>query len=448
MTRLILPACTLLAAAVFATGWPIPPTNAVHPLGNNWGNYQNYGGGGYFHNGIDVITPDSSGAEVRAVRHGWVKGWGTIQAELHYRLAICDTSSDYTGRAEGWLYAHIDAARWHKNLGDEVQEGELIGYLVPWPLAATFDHCHFARISDTGATWMRFPGVTWWFIRNPLTIIRPNTDTRAPAFQDARSGARFAYCRDNVNNSYLAPTSLTGDVDIIARVHDLTGASTGNDTWDRLAPYELDYMIRRSDGRVIQPWTIGIQFSNTLNGSDVGVVYKTDNTCRSRGDYDRREYYYIVTNTDGDSIIEATDTQGKWATALVGDADYWVLVRASDVAGNTTTDSMLVHTANGVPVADRPHALLERQFDLRPVVGPGPRTISFNLLRPGRVQLRVLDQTGRQNRQLCDAHLGTGPHTYTLRPDAAGIYFIELTVPGVTRQARKTVVTRPPRTIR
>lgn len=441
MRAVVILAC-FIAAPAFATDWPIPPLDQPHPLGNNWGNYQDYGGTPYFHNGIDVITPDSSGAEVHAVRHGWVKGWGTIQAELHYRLAVCDTNSGYTGRAEGWLYAHIDADRWHKNLGDEVQEGELIGYLVPWPLDATFDHCHFARISDTGATWQRFPGVTWWFVQNPLTIIRPNTDLVAPVFQNARSGARFAFCRDNVNNNYLSPTGLTGSVDIIARIYDKTGYTTGNDTWDKLAPYQIEHMIRRADGLVIRPWTLSVQFSNRLDAANVHVVYKNDNTCNSYGDYSRREYFYIVTNTDGDSIIESTDTQGKWATDSVGDGDYWVIVKASDIYGNSTIDSMLVTTANGVGLAELPGAALDGRFSLAPTAGRGPRTISLNLLAAGRVQLRVFDQTGRVNATLCDAVLPAGPHSFRFDPEAAGLYVVELVVPGVLRQTAKVAVLR------
>jgi len=102
------------ASSALATGWPLVPIDEVHPLGNSWGEYQGYGGSGYFHPGMDVMG--QAGAEVHAVRHGWVKGWGTISSEQYYRLAICDTSSDFTDRAEGWLYAHIDSGRFHKQL--------------------------------------------------------------------------------------------------------------------------------------------------------------------------------------------------------------------------------------------------------------------------------------------------------------------------------------------
>lgn len=431
----------LFPGAVLATGWPLPPSDSVHPLGNNWGNYQDYGGGAYFHNGIDLITVGRRNRPVVAVADGWVKGWGTIQAELHYRLAICDSPLTYTGRAPGWLYAHIDTARPHKRLGDRVRAGDTIGYLVAWPVTG-FDHLHFARISDTGATWMRFPNVTWHFIQNPLTVLEPRQDLIPPVFENARSGQKFAFCRDNTNNSYLNPASLNGNVDIIAKIHDKTGFSTGNSTWDKLAPFQIEYMIRRQDGLIVQPWTISVQFSNRLDASNVHVVYKNDNTCDSRGDYDYRDYYYIVTNTDGDTIIESTDTQGNWATASVGDANYWVLVRASDIAGNTTTDSMLVTTANGVAIEDTPYPLLRRPFVAIPNPAAGPVRLLFSLATAANCQLRVYDRSGRAAAHILSSPLAPGDYSFFLPDLPAGVYLAELNLGGVTTHRTKLVILR------
>ncbi|MEO0067730.1 MAG: hypothetical protein ABIK23_01165 [candidate division WOR-3 bacterium] len=419
---------TVIAVAniAFAIVWPIPPVNQVHPLGNNWGEFQDYGGGAYFHNGIDIITPDTSNVPVLSVSHGWVKAWGTIQAGLHYRIAVCDSPLTFTGRAEGWLYAHIDTGLPHKSIGDEVWEGDTIGYLVPWPVDSSFDHLHFARISDTGATWQRFPNPTWWFIQNPLCLLEPNTDTVPPVFENARLNWRFAFCRNNQNNRYLHPDSLVGDVDIIARVYDKTGFTTGSTIWDRLAPYQLEYMIRRSDGLIVVPWTVSVQFSNILIGSLVNVVYKDDNTCNSRGDYSRREYYFILTNTDGDSIIEATDSLGKWATGLVGDGEYWVIVRASDVFGNYAVESMPVHTCNGVGIDQISKTNLQERFELAPTLGRGECRISFTVNEPGAVEVMVFDASGRMVKSLFSGWLESGLHTLSFSPLTAGVYNIEL----------------------
>ncbi len=409
-------------------------------MGNNWGNYQDYGDGPYFHNGIDIITPGAQGRKVVAVAHGWVKAWGTISpgSSIYHRFAICDTNSAFTGRAEGWLYAHIDSTRWHRNLGDEVQAGDSIGYLVPWPVDG-FNHCHFARISDTGATWQRFPYPTWWFVQNPLTIIRPNTDAVAPVIENARTNRRFAFCRDNRNNSYLNGDSLVGKVDIITKVYDKTGATTGDSTWDKLAPYEVDYSIRRADGLVVVPWTIGVQFSNTLDGSLVNVVYKADNTCESWGNYDYRDYYFIVTNSDGDSIIEASDTAGNWDTGMVGDTTYWVCVRASDVYGNTTLDSMQVRTRNGLAVEAPPYAVLSRPLRTSQTVSRGG-LISFSLAGTGTARLRVYDPAGRTVAILEDGRLGPGEHRFSFSPRSTGIYLAKLTLNGSNTYSTKLVI--------
>jgi hypothetical protein len=428
------------ASPALATNWPLVPLDSVHPLGNNWGNYQDYGSGPYFHNGIDIITRGAQGRQVTAVRHGWVKAWGTIQAEYHYRLAICDTNSDFTGRAEGWLYAHVDSTRWHRNLGDEVQEGDSIGYLVPWPVTG-FNHCHFARISDTGATWQRFPNPTWWFIQNPLTFMQPNTDLLAPVIENARTNQKFAFCRNNRNNSYMRYDSLVGEVDIIAKVYDKTGTTTGDTVWDKLAPYEINYSVKRQDGLVVVPWTIGVQFSNMLDGSLVNVVYKADNTCKSQGDYDYREYYFIVTNTDGDSIIESSDTTGEWNSGLVGDTTYWVYVRASDVYGNTTVDSMQVRTRNGVAVQEPPYAVLSRSLRAVQTVGHGG-LVSFGTAGSGSVRLRVYDPLGREVAALADGRLGPGEHRFSFTPPANGVYVVKLTLDDKETYNTKLAVLR------
>jgi hypothetical protein len=340
----------LIPLSLLATGWPIAPQDESHPMGNNWGEFQDYGGGAYFHNGSDVF-PMSTGAPVYAVAHGWVKGWGTITANLHWRLPICDSALTFTGRATGWLYAHIDSTRWHKQVGDEVNTGDLIGYLVDF---SGFQHCHFARISDTGATWNRFPNPTWWFIQDPLSIIAPNSDTFKPRFEYARSSnRRFGFCLNNTT-TYRSDTNLYGDVDIIARIYDkVAPLSVGNSIYDRLVPQQIEYLIR---GRYASaPRTLGVTFKYVLPPSgtpEVNVIYKHDQTCHSQGDYDNRYYYFIVTNTDGDSSIEMTDTTGKWATASFPDDYYWVKVFATDAAGNWWAESMQVRTRNNNPIRD------------------------------------------------------------------------------------------------
>jgi hypothetical protein len=410
----------LLGSQLFAISWPIAPVDSVHPLGNNWGNYQNYGGGPYFHNGIDIITPGQQGAPVYAVAHGWVKTWLTIQARYHWRLAIADSNLAYTDSCEGWLYAHIDTSRFHKNIGDEVQEGELIGYLVPWPVAG-FDHLHFARIKDEGSTWDE---ADWEFVQNPLLILSPNTDTIAPKFENARAGQMFAFFRNN-SNVYLSPDSLNGDIDIIAKIYDKTGVTTTDTVWDKLAPFRIEYSIRGEEDSV--PTTLFVQFSGIINQGCIRVIYKTSNPCRSRGDYNYRDYYFIVTNTDGDSILETTDSLECWQTAYFPNGWYYVKVTAYDVSENFTTESMPVFIYNGVEIADNLSPALPSKMS-QITISPNPvisnLNIQLSLSEAEHVNLKIFDNSGRLNKELVNEKFAGGNYILSYQLEHSGIYFI------------------------
>ncbi len=327
--------------------WPLPPTDSLQPLGNNWGEYQNYGGSPYFHPGIDILTPQRQGVPVYAVKDGWVKAWLTIQARYHWRLAIADSSLEYPDSCEGFLYAHIDSARYHKQVGDYVQKGELIGYLVPWPVNG-FDHIHFAKIKDEGYTW---PRADWAFVFNPLILLRPNTDTIPPKFEYARPSQYFAFCLNNTSN-YLNPDSLYGDVDIICKVYDKFGVSTGDTVWDRLIPLKIEYEII-GEYETLEK-TLSFSFSGRLPSDQlINVVYKQDNICRSRGDYNYRDYYFIITNTDGDSLIESSDINYCWPTRNFPNGRYLIKVYAYDASNNCSVCSMFVRVINPSGIAEK-----------------------------------------------------------------------------------------------
>ncbi|MCS7250635.1 MAG: M23 family metallopeptidase [candidate division WOR-3 bacterium] len=329
--------------------WPLPPTDSLQPLGNNWGEYQNYGSSAYFHPGIDIITPNRQGVAVYAIKDGWVKAWLTLGGNLYWRLAIADSSLQYADSCEGFLYAHIDSSRYHKQVGDYVQRGELIGYLVPWPVNG-FDHIHFAKIKDAGNIW---PRADWVFVFNPLILLRPNLDTIPPIFEYARLNHYFAFCLNNTSN-YLNPDSLYGDVDIIAKIFDKFSASTGNNVWDRLIPLKIEYEIIGEYETL--PRTLSFSFSSRLpNDQLISVVYKQDNICRTRGDYNYRDYYFIITNTDGDSIIESSDANYSWQTRNFPNGRYLVKVYAYDASNNCSVCSMYVRIRN-------PSGIIEKAF--------------------------------------------------------------------------------------
>ncbi len=382
---------------IIAAGWPLAPTDTTHGLGNNWGEYQYYGGSPYLHPGIDVMA-DTINRPVYAVQSGFVKAWLTTSGDYHWRLAIADYETNDS--VEAWLYAHIDPYQYHRDVGEYVAEGELIGYLVEWPITG-FDHLHFARIKDAGAVWQYGD---WAFVQNPLLVIQPYDDTTKPVFEDAYPDHKFAFCENNTSN-YLQPDNLHGDVDIVARIYDDVGYPLYDPVWERLIPYRIAYEIRGADSL---PNTLSFVFCGALDYTyNVDVIYKYDSLCNTQGNYSWRKYFFIVSNTDGDSLIESTDAAYAWETNDFVNGDYWVIVEACDAAGNCQRDSMLVTVAN-VGVAE--HGDMVTAHPIR--ISPNP-SIGLITLDTERM-LKIVDASGRV------AASGYGG-SYRLGP---GIYFI------------------------
>jgi hypothetical protein len=76
------------------------------------------------------------------------------------------------------------------------------------------------------------------------------------------------------------------------------------------------------------------------------LIYKEDSTCNTNGDYNSREFFYVVTNSDGDQTYNAADQNESWNTVNVANGDYVVEVVARDVAGNQSIASMTVTVNN------------------------------------------------------------------------------------------------------
>ncbi len=130
-------------------------------------------------------------------------------------------------------------------------------------------------------------------------------------------------------------------MDIIAKIYDKTGIPINqNPVWEKMIPMRISYEIH---GPQNVPERLSFLFRGYLYySSNVNVVYKNDQVCTSRGDYENRDFYFIVTNTDGDTLIEATDANYSWNTTGFPPGNYWIVVKAMDAAGNTTKDSMMV----------------------------------------------------------------------------------------------------------
>ncbi len=317
---------------VFAIFWPVEPINQPHALGNYWGEYQNYSWDPYLHPGIDIFG--NPGDSVFAVRPGFVKAVLTTSGEWHWRVAIGDT--DGPDSCNGWLYAHLEQSSIAVNEGDYVAQGQYLGRLVEWPIY-NFHHLHFACIRGGGWTWTS----DWLFVGNPYDSLDVFNDTAPPVFYNAYNSYRFAISDNNNTSYYFNPGgSIQGTVDVIAKIDDLVGS----DYW-RVNPHKIEYTVH-NDMLSFGP-ILSFKFSDRLYWEDnIDVIYRDDAVCNTRGDYDYRDFYFIVTNTDGDGVVESDDAPCGLKTTDFPDGNYWFVVTASDGVGNTTADSMTIDMEN------------------------------------------------------------------------------------------------------
>jgi len=329
LIRLVSVLCLIFVADGAAIDWPIEPFDASQPLGNSYGEYQDYGGAAYYHPGIDILAP--AGTAVYAVKSGYVKAVLTIYADLHWRVAIGDSAG--AAECDGWLYAHLDPFTIMVTEGEWVEAGQYLGDLVYWPTAG-FHHLHFVKIRHSGVTW----NSNWDFIGNALDELAVVDDPLPPQFLPVPGGVPFAFCQNEAVSYFTPGNPVAGDVDIICRADDMI-----NSSW-LVAPYELEYRI---EGDSSIPWTTSVRFSGYLDyDNNIRAVYQDDVYLNSLGDYENRVFYFNLTNTDGDGIIETSDKALSWRTSYFHNGEYMVFARAYDRAGNVAVDSMSVTVMN------------------------------------------------------------------------------------------------------
>ena len=420
--------------------WPLAP-DAQHPIGNTYGEYQWYGGDAYLHPGIDVMG--SAGQPVYAVAPGVVKAVLTTSGIWHWRVAVADSPTAET--CPGYLYAHLDEPTITVDVGDTVVLGQYLGDLVEWPVA-DFHHVHFARIEDSGDQWYG----DWLSISNPQLEISSQSETTPPEFEPARGSDLLAFCV-NETSDYLDPDALYGQVDIIAHVGDRIASNwvctaqeirytiypVGYPEFpvvdDKLAAY-FDMVLDTYVGGPIDPFL-------------VDLLYKQDTTCPTQGNYDAREFYHIITNSDGNQVYEESDLWQAWDTTELPDAQYVVRVWVRDVAGNAAADSMIVTTANGNPTFVPYGEGTLRLFAGHP--NPARETVTLDLWLPSPedVTLSIYDVGGRLVRTLVDGPRSEGPHRVVWNgrdsrgnPVASGTYFARLSAGSGTADVKLAVV--------
>lgn len=313
--------------------------NVQYPIGNSYGEIQDYGSPQYLHPGVDFLgNPNEN---VYAVRAGVVKAILTTSGSYHWRIAISNNAT--SGSSVGYLYAHTNENSIPYLVGDMVTQGAIVGTLVEWP-GYNFTHCHFARIQASGATW----DGNWWTTNNPLIDVTNIVDNTPPVFLNAISNNKFAI-RKKSNGAYLQPDSVYGNVEIITKIYDQV-----NSAW-KLDVYKIRYSMHPFDNAnnilfnnlaFTYDMPLDEYITNNYTTLCLNTIYSHDASCFSIGNYDDRDYYQIVTNSNGDDTITSADQLCSFNTTLYPDGQYYFKVSAWDASNNLKSDSMLIHIKN------------------------------------------------------------------------------------------------------
>lgn len=382
------------------------------PVGNSYNEIQEYTPGSpYPHPGVDLLGNFQD--TVYSVKNGVVKAILTTSAQYHWRVAIANSAT--SGRSQGYLYAHVDEFTIPYAVGDPVNEGDAVGYLVDWPVAG-FTHCHFARISDQGTTWSG----NWWTFDNPLKFITNITDHLPPTFEFTKGNDKFAF-RD-AGGTYLSPSNLYGNVRVIAKFYDRINTTDWHVDVDKVR-YSLSplatptQMLLDTHAQEYNHWN-DEYFSGPYSQQVLNTLYSRDATCFSLGDYDFREFYHIVTNSDGNDTITAADMQQFFRTADYPNGDYIFRVTAMDPFGLATTDSMIITVQNpSVDVTTAAGSGIK--------VYPNPsREGLFHVTAARPVAYEVWDGLGKR---LAVGRLSTSMDAIDLGGHAAGMYLLRIT---------------------
>jgi hypothetical protein len=422
--------------------WPFVPFDSLHTIWNYYEQHMSYGYSdwSYLHQGLDIIVPMNE--PTYAVEDGFVKCVLTISGNMHWRIAISNEQT--SSLSKGWLYAHLVPSTIQFDVGDTVKQFDYLGDIVRW--SEDWGHIHFVEIEDIGTVW-RYNDNQWGITYNPLLSLRPNTDLFPPIIDDVFSDSKFGFCV-NESDRYIEPDSLFGDIDIIIKVIDYIGDSP----W-QLPAYETYYWIKNlADGNIILPRTLGHILNHAYGFYDSNdytpyatVIYKRDDRLLPSFWMDTiRNYYHVLTNSNGDSLIDLSEKQLAFATANYPDGDYRIFVAARDQYGNTTIDSMNVKFKNDLTnIAERKSQPVAKFELLQNYPNPfNPSTlIQYSIPKPGKVRLNIYNFLGKNISSLVDEFQNPGSYTisFDAKNLASGIYFYELKL-GNHSEIRKMIL--------
>lgn len=356
--------------------------SSYQSIGNSYNELQDYDPANpYLHPGVDLFGNHLE--NVHSVKAGYIKAILTTSGDFHWRVAIANENTPDS--SQGYLYAHLDQNLIPFNIGDTIAEGEVIGQLVDFPVQG-FVHCHFARIVDEGMVWSG----TWWTFDNPLHYMENFIDETPPVFEDVIPGHRIGLRDFGLN--YHTKDSVSGYLNIVSKVYDEM-----NTFW-HVDVHQTGYSIAAKSTPNIklidkQAYNFDMFNDTYFNGAYTPFViqsmYAFDGTCISKGNYDEREFYHVLSNSDGDDTITTADFNNGVDFDALPSGEYIIKVWAKDAVGNYAEDSMLVNVKSFVGVSSKS----KQNIQVYPNPTNGFINIKKQTAETNRVQL--LDITGR-----------------------------------------------------
>jgi len=327
--------------------WPFVPFDEVHTIWNHYEQHMGYGASdwSYLHQGLDIITPINEPAY--AVQEGWVKCVLTTGGDSYWRVAVCpEQSQDY---ADGWLYAHLVESSIQVDVGDYVQIHDYLGDIIEW--SYNWGHIHFVNIHDQGQIWY-YDDDEWGINFNPLLALNPIDDAIAPLIENFSSNSKFGFSVNQSYTTYLTPSNLYGEVDIIAKISDYHGDSP----WEQPAFKTYYWVTHLPENTIVFPKTLGQILNHTYSfysSSSYEVyaplIYKMDPTHPSPYWMEEsRDYFQVLTNNNGDSLADLSEMELAFVTTNFIDGNYRIFVEAWDEFGNMALDSQDVVFNNGI----------------------------------------------------------------------------------------------------
>lgn len=325
--------------------WPFPGDFKAQKIFNN---YQHPAGDTRVHGALDFIQP--AGTEVRAVESGYVAVIATNYPDwkTHHFFIVTPVEGGNTG----WCYTHVDPDTYTFKKGDRIKKGRILGNVVPFSVGdrpgADHLHLHYVRfrIREEGK-------VTVDSMADPLLFfhwqdgIPPTVHT---PFRFVREGTfdMFPPGEDGI-------PVVSGSVDIIAGLSDV--AHEGQAGYWMVPLVTVEILGKKS-----KPWRKLVldQRGEVGDPSAAPALYVPADAANSWREGQPRFphiYFLIVTNTEGDGVIERADAGQTWDTASLNKANrphypdgiYSVTVRAWDLKGNRGEASVKVRVKNTAP---------------------------------------------------------------------------------------------------